>query len=394
MATQDENNKEPSKGIESNSFYVKNIQTALDKKELYQKYLAEIKENESAMDYLKGFSPKSVEAFLEKFALKKAYWMHQEYDYAKWNERESLKWIEEAWRCLTEIQQKKLFDIQCLWRAEQIELEGMEICYDFVAWGRNILNCPHIPNVTEDEVDIYIQFLQSPNYEVHIFGILENWQSYVQLKEAYHTDNANTNFPEWYDFYNGRKGTTIYLSMPNIRGEKEEAYKALWYEAQKKIEKKKASQEGAGKAYQSVPQPMQQNLEYWHDDHNRWFVETFEDETTRTYYEAHKALAWDHDNIDGYCGNIADIVNELEKADEIVPVEAHYDYKIALKRALDRFERKKIGEALSIVYEQYKMRKEMGLTFEGLGKDDITYLIRDKEYEKIMGGRELSGDDW
>jgi hypothetical protein len=395
MATQDENDKEPYEGIESNSYYVKDIQKALDRKELYKKYLAEIKENDSAMDYLKGFSPKSAEAFLENFALKKAYWMHQEYDYAKWNEEESVKWIEEAWRCLFEIQQKKLFDLQCLWRADQIELEGIEICYDFVVWGRDIFNCPHIPNITEDEVDLYIQFLQSPNYVVHIFDIFEDWQSYSELKEAYHTDNVNTNFPEWYDFYNGRKGGTIYLSMPDIRGEKEETYKALWHAAQDKIEKKEAPQEKINEPYQpTTPQLTQQNLDYWNHNHRQWFVETFEDETTRIYYKAHKELSWEHDEIEGYDGNVSDIVTELEKADEMVPVEAYYDYRIALKRALDRFERKKISEALPIVYEQYLMRKEMGLTFDGLEGDSITHMIREQEYESIMGGRKLNGDDW
>ena len=28
--------------------------------------------------------------------------------------------------------EKKLFDLQCLWRAEQIELESVEICFDFI----------------------------------------------------------------------------------------------------------------------------------------------------------------------------------------------------------------------------------------------------------------------
>ncbi len=383
MSTQDENYKEEDK---PDTYFAKKMQSSLAQKALYNKYLEEIKANESAMEYLSSFDADSVVSFIESYALKKTYWMSKEYDYAKWNEEEAAKWHEEGWRCLKEIQQKKLFDLQCLWRANQIELEGVEICYDFEIWERDILNCPCLPDITEDEVELYVQFLQSFNYEEHQFNLLEGWQSYTELKEAYHNDNADTNFPEWYDFYNGRKGTSLYLSLPDIRGEQEEAYEALWFERDK--------EENPPSQQTSRPYDNRPIISYWDAEHLMWFVETFEDQSTQEYFEANKELSWDSEYIDGYDGNVSEIVEQLKDANEIIPIRAHYDYRIALKRALDSFERKQISEALPIVYEQYLMRKEMGLTFAGLEADHYIYEIRNEEYERIKKGRELSGDDW
>jgi hypothetical protein len=46
-------------------------------------------------------------------------------------EDDSIKWIGLASKYLEIIQQKKLFDIQCLWRAEKLELKEISICYQF-----------------------------------------------------------------------------------------------------------------------------------------------------------------------------------------------------------------------------------------------------------------------
>ncbi len=64
--------------------------------------------------------------------------------YANNEEQHGIKWVSKVSDHLQYIQQKKLFDAQCLWRAEQLDIPDIQICYDFMIWEKDILNCPFI----------------------------------------------------------------------------------------------------------------------------------------------------------------------------------------------------------------------------------------------------------
>ena len=215
---------------------------------------------------------------------------------------------EAAAQDLWAIQQKKLFDLQCRWRAEQITLPGVRHAQEFRQWEKYIEHCPWLPPITADEVALYEAYLRSDDYEPSRNW---RWQDYVSFRstaesaagpgeqgEANDDDDdqeescttaENRGYrtrPAWYAYHSAATGADQLLALPDVRGEKEAFYINLT-EADKA--EKLAAQRARGDMAASLP---------WHPliatprDHARYF-EQFEDpaELPRLprWYEADRA---------------------------------------------------------------------------------------------------------
>ena len=252
----------------------------------------ELQENNKLKELLPNPYPNACERFIDDYAKEKVNWIEWVPVMTEWVEKQDLKWITDATSRLAEIQQKKLFDYQCLWRTEKVTHPILKLTKDFDYWEENIFNCPFITPITEEEVDIYIQYLQSFNFE-NQQDWLERWQDYEEIKEAYNTNNENRNFPEWYDFHNGRTGLSSYLLLPDVRGQKEEFYMELWrdkYIRKKKkplkksieisqlsdIKEKLVTTDAEGNVLDKRP-----SLDYHKHGWLTWFINTFDDKQKR-----------------------------------------------------------------------------------------------------------------
>jgi hypothetical protein len=390
----EENKPDPEQLIkpkELNDYLEGEKKVAEKRKELALKYSADLRNNEQALAYFSAFDPASVDAFIEHYASEKSKWMHGVDSYATWNEQEQTRWVDEAFKRLKEIQQKKLFDVQCHWRAEKTEIEEIKICSDFrTYWEGNVMNCPFIEPVTQEDINLYIQYLQSGNFEEYQ-DLFAGWQDYEDIKEAYNTENANRNFPEWYDFYNGRKGTAVFMLFPDIRGQKEKEYLDLYHaEAKELIEKRMAE----------TPCDTRPPFTNYPHSHIPWFVETFEDKLTQHYMQAFKDLdeedndAEDDDNEEyneeSYI-NVENIFFDLEREMELIPIEDSYDYREALQLAWNKYTIKKIIESLPQAFEQYQFHIQTGLAFEDKYLSSKTEA-RDMWRNNLLRGRELKGE--
>ena len=161
------------------------INEALDEKELKKQWRKEIEENEAMQNYFKSFNSSSVKSFIDNYINNKMGWMRFGDFYKEKAEREASQWIELAHEHLQAILQKKLFDIQCLWRAEQVQLEGVEICFDFTIWEKEIWNCPFIEPITAKDIVMYSDYLQTAELQLHDCYDLNEWQNYEEIKESY-----------------------------------------------------------------------------------------------------------------------------------------------------------------------------------------------------------------
>jgi len=197
----------------------------------------ELQKSEIIDKFMEKTYPNSKEAFIDEYASAKVTWLEWGAKQMEWNETEDLQWLEDARKRLKEIQQKKLFDVQCLWRAEKITIEQIKLTIDFVYWEDNILNCPFIDSVSENDLEMYISYLQTGNFE-HEQWFFDRWQDYEKIKEAYNDENSERNVPEWYEFHNSHTGLSAYMLLPDIRGDKEKFYRNLWSEELKKKQKK------------------------------------------------------------------------------------------------------------------------------------------------------------
>src|ERR1051325_4459109 len=99
---------------------------------------AELQQNEKLKAFLEGAYPDSRAEFIDAYAAEKVNWLDWGPKFKEWLEKEDLQWVEDATDRLKEIQQKKLFDAQCLWRAEKLEIPEIKVTYDFYTWEGDI----------------------------------------------------------------------------------------------------------------------------------------------------------------------------------------------------------------------------------------------------------------
>ena len=344
-----------------------------------EQWLTELQNSEAVQNYLSEFRTTSADGFLKDYVFQKSLWhSHADY-YTGYIENEQLQWINTAFEHLEMILQKKLFDAQCLWRAEKVTYAGVDICEDFKVWERDIFNCPFIEPVNEQDIELYGSYLRQNNVdeEVNHWG---EWQDYDEIKEAYNSDNANRDFPEWYDFHNGRTGSTVLMLLPDIRGEKEKFYYDIHFAHQRELNKKDSEEVESN--WDERPW-----IKSYDPGTIKYFVSTFENKAELALYNEY-AFANRHRDEEE---TLHAVTRELLKADEPVPIEAHYDWFEALQLALSTYRRKKIAEALPMALEQYQINIQMGIAFPR-DKENSYVQFRVIWLKNLLNGRRLNGE--
>ena len=380
--------------MESNSNLTPLQQKELDELnwriQFQQKTIAYLSTNENIQQYLKQFNSLSAQQFIESYSYQKALWHQRGEFYMQLKDNHDLKWIEAAWWHLESIQQKKLFDIQCRWRAEEIQLPDIEMACDFGYWERNVLNCPFVDPITRDEVQLYQDYLEQDDVELkEEISFMFFFQHYESIKEGYESE-GEAYFPIWYDFYNARKGTAYLMKLPDVRGEKENFY----------IRLARSTQPGKAEAIAEMVQifkqdprshPQDKEGKFFltaHDEETvSAFVEAFEDKTTREYY---KASRWFHSNNEER-EEMMEAIDLFLLEEEPVAIEAHCDWKEAIRMAVRRYNIQKISEYLDQAFDQYNLNLSMNISFP---EGDASSVLAAKEKVKadILLGRKLNGE--
>jgi hypothetical protein len=366
--------------------YQQEVDKAKWRKETFEQARQQLESSPAIAKLKTKYSASSVDNFVDKYARDKVRVLEWGPQYKQWNENHRMQWIKDAWEALEEIQQKKLFNLQCLWRAGKEELDGVEITFDFLILNNDILNCSIVPPIEEDEIELYRQYIFSNNYEHDPW---HRWQDYDSIKEAYHSNNEDGKVPEWYEFYDGRKGTSVYMTFPDVKGEREAFYQKLQHKEYSETHKEEIKQK-----QQQIEATIDKrpHLDYHNADMIRWFVETFEDQQTKENMELSGGPRSFSDsrhrhNMDTHL---------LEAADEKIPLEAWYDWREAIERAAHNYRRKKIAEALPAAFEQYQMHRNMNIPFPSRREDDnhLKELqnIKSQIIERIKKGRMLNGE--
>jgi len=380
-----QNHPEVTPEVVSFDYFQGDLERALKRKELYDHFPEEINRSQAATSWLDQFEPESVKQFIQKYADQRAEWMTENMNFKEWNENDSIEYVSEAFDRLVEIQQKKLFDLQCLWRAEKMELRDVEICFDFRYWELRVMNCPFLDPVSPEDIDLYQQYLRSGNFEEEQ-PFMSHWQDYQDIKEAYEeSDDMERNFPAWYDFYNGLRGSAVYMSLPDLRGEKEEVYLRLSHDDYVRNKESEPP----------VVQPVKDNRPFLstYGEGERYLVRTFEDVLTKKYYKAYKKQMGEREGEDWekFPYEIDWLGIELQKVREKIPVRSNSDYRFSLLEARNHYKWNKIADAMPAAYDQYLLHKEGGLKF----KEDTS--VERLEFtngwrSSILKGRKLAGE--
>ncbi len=366
-------------------------------KDLEQKFSDEITQSPKAKVYFEKFKAFDVEYFIHSYARAKTnlvrfyksynseYREHEEYEY---------NFHERAENALHLILQKKLFNMQLKWRAgllkfesnlEDLSTPGLDVCFDFTVWERNVASCPFIELISEHEKDIMKEYLLTvvpDRYGSDIDDGYGEWQDYHTIMEK-DEDGDLCNMPDWYEFYDLRTGTGSLLILPNLKEDKEDFY----------LQK---NREGQTSSTPSMPLETDDRpglFGYGQDIID--FAKAFE--TDKYFVQLFKGYEVDYRKKNRLVApeEIEYAIEDLSMADRKVTFPAHLNWDEAIVYAAKKYVNTKTAEALDNVYEEYLMRHELGITtiVEDTFKLSETYLDISLQIKKnILNGRVKNGE--
>ena len=310
-------------------------------------------------------------------------------EYLNLQEQKDLKYKMLAEEALWAIQQKKLFNLQCQWRAEQVKLKGVEHTTQFLTLGTNIQHCPYLSPVSKAELELFIKFLKSGQAN-QVLGY-ENWQDYESFKAE--ADDCyfpgidgplESRMPAWYKFFDEHMGTGYFLTLPDFRGDKEQKYRAVARKHQMQdIKKSNGKKSNDQRPFLSIfDAAIVQS-----------FVKQFEDKRTLKYCKAVEEFQSQmDDNIE-----LDDALETLRLAGIKVAVRANTDWKEAIIDAARQYELSQIADALPAVHQEYIFRLENGINFPqsvvDKKREEYSYTLCDLAKSQILLGRKLLGEN-
>jgi hypothetical protein len=339
----------------------------------------EITTNQTLQDFFKQYPANSVNSFIEHILSHKTMWLDHGPMYLKEMEEEGIQWVNRAFNHLDFIQQKKLFDAQCLWRANSLVIEGLQVCFDFRVWAEHVLNCPFIEPISQEDIDLYATYLLQLDEDEP--SRYTEWQDYDQIKQAYQTAEEDGSMPSWYEYHNNCTGSSSLLSLPDTRGDAEKFYMDIAGEASKPA------------VAHSVDIPAADAVPFkWLNHYNKeqmdWYVSNFENKETKQLYEA---FEWFHGKR-GQNEFVQRDIHFLLSVTDLVPIEAHYNWKEAITKAATKYRHRKIAEALPEAWEQYIIFLQTGIGFTAMGDVKTYERIKEIYTEAILKGRVLNGE--
>ncbi len=349
-----------------------------------REFVNDLLHNERYKKFFSQYSETSVHTFIENYSQQKYFWLRFGPFNKEQYEKRLLAFRDKAEEALMQIQQKKLFNLQCQWRAYQIELPGINSTWDFVAWEHNILNCPLVEPITEKEVDTYIQFLKSLNFSEQL-EMFQAWQDYDEMKENYSNDEKGY-YPEWYDFFDSRFGTNGLLLLPDIRGEEEQHYRSVNFNEEKQIVANKIAS-GEIEAPKPVVRDTRPRLVYYPYKHCIDFARQFDSNETVELAIAYEREQNTFDNE----MDLESALQYLQDAEEVIPIDGYYDWRFAVINAVRKHSAECTAAAIPEVYKEYLFRIQSGLAFDYDIEEFNSYLqMAENVYGQIVKGKKIS----
>lgn len=338
----------------------------------------DLKSNPAYREFFSRYNPSSIDSFIDTYALKKTRYLTYGEMLKENEENAFLRRQMEAEERLWEIQRKKLFNIECQWRAELIKIKGIEISLDFEYWEKNIENCPFIDPISEEDFSLYYEYVLSDNF--HDFELDYMWMGYNEIRE---TLNANEDIPPWYEYYDNRMATGSLMMLPDIRGEKEEYYLSIWRKHNSENDKK---QRRPRKLQKPDPRPPL----YGHDlGAIENFIKTFEEGRILEYFRLYEKELSDSNN------DLEQAIAILKNAGEKVPIEFSDDWRQAVIQAARKYEQKNLAIACKKAFQQYQYRTKIGIAHEVHSSDENIQWAQDWSQQiknNIIQARTLQGE--
>jgi hypothetical protein len=330
-------------------------------------------EGQRYQDFFSNYDEDSVKLFINQYAVKKVHYLRQAPDIIRAAEDAIGNEHAEALEMLLEIQQKKLFNLQCLWRAERIHLPSVEICFDFNYWEKNISLCPFLQPVTEEEKELYIEYINSDFYNET--DLLNHWQDYSSfIKEV--NEEGHLPLPAWYSYYDANMGTEEIMSYPDIRGEKEQAY----------LTATNSKREGY-----KVTSPEKPRLNLFEPGILQSFIQRFENRKMMDLCIVYETELKRQNEF----GVVEAAIEILKSANVPVSIEPSADWQTAIVQAAWKYQRKERIKNINLVFDEYSMRDCLGISKvpgKWAAQEELYSLMLTSRKQAILDAREKVGE--
>ena len=355
------------------------------KAKLRQDFYDDLINDPAYKEFFSEYEPYSVTGFCQDYAAAKTHLVAMAHYHMEPNVSSHEQILGRATeRVLNMILQKKLWNMQLLWRAGKINIPQVQIAYDFKVWSQQIRNCPFIEKVTPQEIEVMKQFLANDNFDGEQESWRLDWQDYEQLMMKDEEDDI-VNLPPWYEFYDEKLDTSSLLLLPDIRGQKEKEYEEVYYKWKRK--------QPPDPVVPRKPEPPYIPHMIPNEETYIKFMEQFENDyickLKQLKMESEILLDKTYDKYE-----VRNAIMELEMADYPVYLDNTLNWHQAILKAGQQVKNKRISDHLVRVYEFYSMQYDLGLIPPGdLNKKDTNGKgLREMLMLPILKGRELSGE--
>ena len=355
-----------------------------------EQFKEDLKTKPEYLDYYAKFDPASIDAFVDRYAGIKFQMFQNRDGYKHGTESFKARFIELADKCIDYILQKKLFNLQCQWRAGLIDLPMVQISREFDYWSRRIRACPFIPLVTPEDIDLCTAFLEKEyDFFVDAHFIGNKWQDYDTFKDYLNREENeddeseeevpfslyNSIYPPMYLYFDTYQNTSSLINLPDLRGEKEDVFINLAYHIERieKEEREKLEPKDVTPAALVPREPYKPNL-FWGDNEIKTFVEAVENQEV---IEAH-GYYFDNYHLDRDY-EFEECFMYLRDFKEPFPIEANDDWREAIQLMLRRQTQLRAADLLPYVYEAYLLEFDEPHNFKKIVADKIARHKYDPE---------------
>ena len=321
---------------------------------------AEVLADARLREALASYQPLHLEDFLQGYAR-----VLQDLHYHGANYESNLEYLlhrheKAAYGCLWAIQHQKLFDLECQWRAELVPVPGAQLTANFEDWHNAIEACRVVPPISPGELgllDAFLAQLSSPD-ELPAGDLSEQFWLQRRFPHMRHDpDDPNDDREEaltaWTEFWDLHRGSSYLRELPDLRGTKEYRYEQAVRDENRRLHPPEPQPED--------PRPHVPTWGSSHDELVRSLLRRFEPASSLRQFEAKQQLERDDDFEDAH--ELALALERLREAGpQLVPIEAHADWRQAIIAAANRHRLAQLRAALPRVYEAYWQRETLGIS--------------------------------
>ncbi len=337
-------------------------------------FLTEVLDDANALRWLSKFDAETVKPFLTSYYFFRTCWINFGEVHLQSKEKYVTAHLEEAETALEMILQKKLFDLQCQWRAEVLQLPGVTHSMQFIKLGFDVQHVEFVPPITAEEFEILKGWLQNPDAGIDAPSD-EGWQDYNKFAIDRQAQKAS-DFPAFFKYVDAQLGrTSLWDTLENIRGGKEFHY----FDERMQQDLAAAAAESATR----LPSLFER------DTYLSEFANVFEDRITNDRRIAMEQSAEVSER------SLMDALNLLKETKTPIPIEANDDWRQAVIATASKLQRERLLNALDVAWENYQFRQQNHIALSEREPSPIDRL-RLKQHETygtyILEGREILGE--